>query len=221
MSRAASSTPAEENHGVEGLLSLSDHPCLSRGNDSYVYRLGDSVAKEYQKLSFDEVARYVRLQNAAVGAIAALDYSAEFSMRDAPCTLEVVEAVPVDELTISPSGRPLTFSRFAPEPSVEKLMWRPERYREWADRELREPRLRAFADELNLFFWDEYPTRVRDEIHYHLTMLSHRLDELLGVSGLYISKYNAKLRPHRERPGFEMIVTDIALYIDRVRHDAT
>jgi hypothetical protein len=217
---ATSATVPEGSGSTKGALSLSAYPCLSKGNDSYVYKVGERVAKEYQKLSFDEVARYVRLQNAAVGAVAELGYTAEFRMQDLSCELRVVEAVPVHELTISSSGRPLTFSRFVPEPNVEKLMWRPERYREWAVRELPDRRLRAFADDLNLFFWNEYPTRVRDEIHYHLAMLSHRLDALLGVSGLYISKYNAKLRPHGERPGLEMIVTDIALYIDRLRYDA-
>lgn len=201
-------------------LNLQDYPRLSTGNDSNVYRIGDQVAKEYQKLGFAEVARYADLQNRAAQALAAMDYRAEIPMRGETITLAAVEAIVVDDLRLSSSGLPLTLSKFVPEANVEKLMWRPDRYREWADRELTDAAPRAFADDLNAFFWDEYPTRVRDEIHYHLAMLSHRLDEVLGVSGLYISKYNAKLRPRTASPGLDMIVTDVALYIDRVRYHA-
>ncbi len=201
-------------------LKLHDYPRLSTGNDSNVYKVGRHVAKEYQKLSFAEVARYADLQNRAVEALAAMEYHAEILMRGETVTLSAVEAIAVDDLLLSSSGLPLTLSKFVPEANVEKLMWRPDRYCEWADRELTDASLRAFADELNSFFWEEYPTRVGDEIHYHLATLSRRLDEVLGVSGLYISKYNAKLRPRTDSPGFDMIITDVALYIDRVRYHA-
>jgi hypothetical protein len=76
--------------------------------------------------------------------------------------------------------------------------------------------LREFAGRLNTYFWNEYPTRAQDELHYHVCMISRLLDEALGSAGLYISKYNVKLQPTSDRARIDLIVTDVALYIERV-----
>lgn len=195
---------------------LAAYPRISTGNDSNVYIVGDSVAKEYQTLSFGEVERYVALQNAAADVIPRLGYTTRFPIRGVPHSLTAVEAVPVDELTVSKDGKPLTFSRFVEAPTLEKLMWRPERFAQYAREQIADPALLAFGTEMNALFREEYPTRVQDEVHYHLCMLSRLLDRELGVSGLYIGKYNAKLRPAEGEPRIELVVTDLAVYIDRV-----
>lgn len=196
---------------------LAVYPRISSGNDSNVYVVGNTVAKEYHTLSFDEVERYVTLLNAAARAIPRLQYSTTFPIRGVQHVLAAVEAVPVERLTRSKSRKPLTFSRFVEAPTLEKLMWNRERFAQYANEQIADPDLRAFGTDLNALFREEYPTRVQDEVHYHVCMLSRLLDRELGVSGLYIGKYNAKLRPVSGEPRLELIVTDLAVYIDRVQ----
>jgi hypothetical protein len=197
-------------------LDVESLPCLSKGNDSHVYRLGDRVVKVYQTLSFDEVARYTELQCAATALLARNPYEAEFAMNGVAHRVVASEVVPVDELAVSDSGRPLAFQRYVEAPNLEKLLWRPEMFEKYAQGQLADPSLRKFGYDMNAFFWNEYPTRAQDEFIYHVCMLSRRLDRELGVSGLYISKYNVKLRPSSGAPRIDLIVTDLALYIDRV-----
>jgi hypothetical protein len=198
------------------LLDLESFPCLSKGNDSNVYRIGDQVAKEYHKLSYDEVTRYVALQNQAVKVIKLNRYQAELKLKNVRHLIVATEAIPVNELALSASGRPLTLSRYVEAPNLEKLLWRPEMFAKYARTELSDPELREFACDMNDFFWNEYPTRAQDELHYHVCILSRLLDRWLGVSGCYISKYNVKLRPVSDQAQIDLIITDLALYIDRV-----
>lgn len=186
------------------------------GNDSNVYRIGDQVAKEYHNLSFDEVARYVALQNEAVNVLRSNPYETEFKIKGEWHTVVASEAVPVDELALSASKRPLTLSRYVEAPNLEKLLWRPEMFEKYAREQLSDAALREFAFDMNTFFWNEYPTRAQDEFHYHVCMLSRLLDKALGVSGCYISKYNVKLRPIPGQSRIDLVITDLALYIDRV-----
>jgi hypothetical protein len=197
-------------------LELASYPRISTGNDSNVYVVGERVAKEYQNLGFAEVERYVALQNAAVDVIPRLRYTTRFPIRGVPHSLTAVEAVPIETLTVSKDGKPLTLSRFVEAPTLEKLMWSPERFEAYAQAQIADPAHRAFGTEMNALFREEYPTRVQDEVHYHVCMLSRLLDRELGVSGLYIGKYNAKLRPVPGEPRIEIVVTDLAVYIDRV-----
>jgi hypothetical protein len=189
---------------------------LSTGNDSNVFRFGDWVGKEYQRLTFDEVARYVELQNGAGDVLRRLAYKAPILIRGISHTLEATEAVPVETLGLSASGLPMTLSRFVQGPNLERLMFRPERLVKYANEQIDNPAVRKFAVEMNALFWDEYPTRVQDEFHYHLCMLSRLLDRELGVNGLYIGKYNAKVLPVLGEPRINLVITDIAVYIDRV-----
>jgi len=198
------------------LVDLKSFPCLSTGNDSNVYRIRDQVAKEYHTLSFDKVARYVALQNEAVKALKLRPYQAEIKIKNVPHLVVVNEAIPVNELALSASGRPLTLSRYVEAPNLEKLLWRPEMFEKYAQTQLSDPALLKFAFDMNSFFWTEYPTRAQDEFHYHICMLSRLLDRWLGVSGCYISRYNVKLRPVLNQPRIDLIITDLALYIDRV-----
>lgn len=199
-------------------LDLESGERLSTGNDSNVFRLGDVVAKEYQTLTFEEVERYVELQNEAARLLPGLRYTAELPIRGVQHTITAREGIPVDELGVSRSGLPLTLSRYVSAPNLEKIMYRPEKFAEYARGVSLAPDVHEFASDLNALFWDEYPTRVQDEFHYHVCMLSRLLDRELGVSGLYIAKYNVKLEPVRGRPQIDLIVTDVALYIDRVRY---
>jgi hypothetical protein len=192
---------------------------VSTGNDSSVYRIGDRVAKEYKKLTFNEVKRYVELQNAAVETLSRLQYRAEFPIRGVPHLIVVTGGVPVDELGVSSSGLPLTLSQYVAAPSLERIMLRPEAFAKYAEAQLTDPELRRFGSDLNMLFWHESPTRVQDEFHYHVCMLSRLLDRELSVSGLYIGKYNVKLQPVDGQPRIALIVTDIAVYIDRIRYD--
>lgn len=208
----------EEDEFAE--LAASDliaYPRLSTGVDSNVFRIGDYVAKEYQRLDLAEVQRYAALQNGASEALRRFPYRATIDLRGRPTELVAASAVPVEWIGLSRAGKPLTFSRFVEATNLEKLLWKPDMFEPYARAELSDPRLRAFAADLNAFFWDEYPTRAQDELHYHTAMLSHWLDGALGVSGLYISKYNIKLHPGA-RDRIDLIVTDLALYIERVAH---
>jgi len=162
------------------------------------------------------VARYVALQNEAVKALKLHPYQAEIKIKNVPHLIVVNEAIPVDELALSASGRPLTLSRYVEAPNFEKLLWRPEMFEKYAQTQLSDPALLKFAFNMNSFFWTEYPTRAQDEFHYYIFMLSRLLDRWLGVFCCYISRYNVKLRPVLNQPRIDLIITDIALYIDRV-----
>jgi hypothetical protein len=187
---------------------------LSEGNDSNVYRVGDRVAKEYHSLSFEAVRRYIELLHAAVELLPRLGYAAEIRVRGERRMLTASRAIPVDALGRSDTGRPLTLSCYIEAPNLEKIMYRPDAFAKYADAELHDPQLRAFGADLNDLFWTEYPTRVQDEFHYHVCMLSRLLDRELGVGGLYIGKYNAKLAPVAD--GIDLTITDLAVYIDRI-----
>ena len=194
---------------------LSGFPRLSSGNDSFVYRIGDRVAKEYQTMAYPDVERYVALHNAAAAMLAGQPYRTEIKLAGVMTELVCDTIIPVEYLGCSRDNKPLALSRFVEATNLEKLLWRPERFEAYAEAELADPRLREFAARLNAYFWDEYPTRARDELHYHVCMISRLLDRMLGVSGCYISKYNVKLQP-AGGARIDLIITDLALYIDRV-----
>lgn len=199
-------------------MDLGAHERISTGIDSDVYLVGDRVAKEYQRLTFDDVERYAELQNGAAAVLPTAEYSAEISIRGVPHMIRAAEAIPVDDVGLSRSGKPLTLSRYVEGPNLEKIMYRPEDFAAYAWKFLRDPQLRELGFDLNNVFWSEYPTRVQDEFHYHVCMLSRHLDRELGVSGLYISKYNVKLRPVSGARQIDLVVTDLALYIGRIDH---
>jgi hypothetical protein len=214
-----SESPTSTSTGVPTIdLDLESHERISTGNDSHVYLVGDRVAKEYQNITLQEVERYVELQNRAAAVLPASVYTAEFQIRGLSHRITAAEVVPVNEVGRSRSGKPLALSRYVEGPNLEKIMFRPEAFAEYAGRSLSTPQLREFGYDLNSIFWSEYPTRVQDEFHYHVCMLSRHLDRKLGVSGLYISKYNVKLLPVPGERQIDMVVTDIALYIDRVEY---
>lgn len=198
-------------------LDLASFPCLSKGVDSNVYRIGDLAAKEYQRLPIEEVERYVSLQNGASDVLRETPYRATVNLDGVATELVCEEAIPVDWLGHSRDGKPLTFSRFVEATNLEKLLWRPEMFEPYAKSELCDPGLLSFAARLNAYFWNEYPTRGQDELHYHVCMISRMLDRALGCTGLYISKYNVKLLPDPERARIRLVITDLALYIERVR----
>lgn len=195
---------------------LSLYPCLSKGIDSNVYRIGDWVAKEYQRLSHDEVAAYVDLNRRASVALERTPYRTRINLNGVDTELVAETVVPVAWQGRSPSGKPMTFSRYVEATNLEKLLWRPEKFKAYADAELSTTSLRAFAERLNAFLWDEYPTRAQDELHYHTCMISRIFDQALGANGLYISKYNIKLEPTANPARINLIITDLALYIERV-----
>jgi hypothetical protein len=200
-------------------LDLTKFPCLSKGIDSHVYRVGDVVVKEYQRLSASGVDRYVALQNETCRVLRETPYHAKIDLDGVATELVAEHAIPVDWVGRSWNGRPLTISRFVEATNLEKLLWRPEMFRAYADAELSDPALREFAGRLNAYFWNEYPTRAQDELHYHVCMISRLLGEALGSAGIYISKYNVKLQPTSDRARINLTITDVALYIERVTVD--
>ena len=109
----------------------------------------------------------------------------------------------------------LALSRFIPEPNLDRLTASPAIFRE-SDLDGFDAEVREFFFELNKFFSEEFPTRVRDEFEFHTSMLSRLLDFELGTFGLYIGKYNVKIVPNLERGRITLAVTDIAVYIPRV-----
>lgn len=197
-------------------LDADDYPRISTGNDSNVIVVGDQVVKDYPRLSLREVERYVALVDRAATVIPRLGYAATVRARGVDHSLRVVRGIPVDRLGLSPEGSPRTVSTFVDGPCLEKVMFPPQSFSEYARREVRDERLRTFGAELNALFWSEYPTRVQDEFHYHLAMLSRLLDQELGVGGLYIGKYNAKLTPGPEPDSIDLVITDLAVYVDRI-----
>lgn len=199
-------------------IDVEAHPRISTGNDSNVFVVGDRVAKEYPRLSYAEVARYVDLVNRAAEILPQLAYSATLKIEGVEHILRVGGGIPVERLGVSRERTPRTLSRFVDGPCLEKVMYPPQSFTEYARREIRDDELKKFGVRLNTVFWCEYPTRVQDEFHYHLAMLSRLLDETLHVRGLYIGKYNAKLAPGPDACSIVMTITDLAVYIDRIDH---
>lgn len=189
---------------------------LADGSDSVVYRLGGMVAKEYKRLSLEAVSRYVDLQNAAAELLARLDYRAELSLWGTRYALVVGEAVPVDHLGVSSAGRPVTLSRYVAAPNLAKIESRPDAFARYARAHLTDPRVRELGHRLNALLWQESSALVHEELEYHLDMLSRRLDRELGVSGLHVGKPNVKLMPGGQPRTIELVLTDVAVFIERV-----
>lgn len=199
-------------------VDLSTAEKVATGNDSIVYRAGDRAMKEYQKLSFDEVARYVELHNRAMAALERLQYTAQFPIRGVAHTIDT-RGIPVDEIGLSPAGRPVAVSEWVEAANLDKLLQKPELFAEHAKKQISNPSLRQFGLAMNALFGEENPTRVQDEFIYHVSILSRLLDRELGVFGVYIGKYNAKLVPHDAEPRITLVITDIAVYIDRLKYE--
>jgi hypothetical protein len=119
----------------------------------------------------------------------------------------------------SPEGRPTTVSAYVPEPNLDWLTAPTDRFAQHPMTGI-EPGSASFLCRLNEHFNRERPTRLRDEFEYHLCMLSRLLDYNLGAFGLYIGKYNVKLRRESDS-ALALVVTDVAVYIPRVVRSQT
>jgi len=61
-----------------------------------------------------------------------------------------------------------------------------------------------------------YPERYAGPRHGGVCMLSRRFGRELGISGYYISSNNVKLEPVPGGERINLILTDIALHVDRL-----
>jgi hypothetical protein len=187
---------------------------IATGNDSHVFRYDGIAVKKYQAVSADEVAAYVSLMNRSVPLLERLNY--RFPVQIFGETYQVSFAgIPVDSVLNSSSGCAITTSRFVPEPNLDKLTAPVQIFASYQPKDAAADKRQFFVD-LNRYFTSEQPTRLRDEFEFHISMVSRLLDFHLGAFGLYIGKYNVKLRPNLIEKSITLIVTDIAVYIPRV-----
>ena len=105
------------------------------------------------------------------------------------------------------------------EPNLDRLTQRPEQFALYPLSRVASLDQRRFFIRLNRLFFTELPTRVQDEFHYHADIVSRLLDRELGVFGLYIGKYNVKILPDLAGQRLTLLVTDLAVYLDRLGWD--
>jgi len=191
---------------------------IAEGNDSDVYRVDDDVVKEYRELTRRQVERYVELCARAREVLAGSPYVAELPLEGKRWTASVRELVPIDRLDTAPAGHPITVSRYVGAPNLARLMLPPQAFAEYAEAELVDPDLRAFGERINAALWhgSAAATILKEELEYHVAQLSSVLCAELGVSGLYVGLPNVKLQAGAGERRIDLILTDVALFVDRV-----
>jgi hypothetical protein len=189
---------------------------IATGNDSWVYRHCGTAVKEYRSASLADVRDYVRVMNRCVSLIDQINYRFVLPIFGERYQVSF-QGVCVDEITISPAGRPVTYSSYITEPNLDWLTSEEGHFAKYSPRD-GDSRNWQFFTALNTHFNRERPTRLRDEFEYHLCMFSRILDFHLGTFGLYIGKYNVKPRPDLSSRNLTLIVTDVAVYLSRVVH---
>ncbi len=202
----------------EGEFRLDQAEKIASGNDSVVLALGGFVYKEYFRLKLEQVLEYSQLMNDAVPIIDQLAYSGSIGIQFQQFTF-TCKGLPVERVFMGPNLRPVAVSRYIPEPNLDRLLQSPALYAGYPSQRISSEEARAFFVRLNQLFAHEMPTRVQDEFLYHVDMLSRQLDRGLGVSGIYIGKYNTKIIPDLQRNHLILLITDLSVYIDRLRMD--
>jgi len=199
-------------------ISLAGAKKIASGNDSDVYRKGDRVYKDYRRLTFDQVARYVELMNKGVSVVGSFKHETPIRIGRTEYAV-ATEGVGVDQLGVGPAGRPMSVSEYVPEPNLDRLLQPSRVLRSGLQERLGyDAGALSFLLRLNDVLRTENPTRVQDQFHYCLAVLDRSLDRALHVSGLFIGKYNAKLRVSPRKKHILLVITDLALYIDRVAY---
>lgn len=191
---------------------------LAGGNDSDVFLYDSLVYKEYHRLDVERVARYAQLVNDGVAALDRLAYRGVIKIESVEYTCEF-RGLPVQRAGMGPRGRAVTVSDYVREPNLDRLTQRPEQFALYPLGRIASLDQRRFFIRLNRLFFTELPTRVQDEFHYHTDIVSRLLDRELGVIGLYIGKYNVKILPDLAGQKLTLLVTDLAVYIDRLGWD--
>ena len=191
---------------------------LAGGNDSDVFLYHSLVYKEYHRLDVEQVARYAQLVNDGVAALDRLAYRGVIKIDSVEYNCEF-RGLPVQRAGIGPRGQPVTVSDYICEPNLDRLTQRPEYFALYPLCRVASLDQRRFFIRLNRLFFTELPTRVQDEFHYHTDIVSRLLDRELGVFGLYIGKYNVKILPDLAGQRLTLLVTDLAVYIDRLCWD--
>ena len=187
---------------------------VATGNDSCVYRHCGIAVKEYFSATAEHVNQYCQTMNRCVSVIDAVNYGFTLTILGELYDVKF-QAVQIDEVTTSPAGKPVTYSRYICEPNLDWLTSPEDHFVTYAP-QVGDSRNWEFFRALNAYFNSERPTRLRDEFEYHLCMLSRILDFHLGTFGLYIGKYNVKLQPDLAGKRLTLVVTDVAVYLSRV-----
>jgi hypothetical protein len=188
---------------------------LAGGNDSDVFLCDSLVYKEYHRLDEDRVCRYADLVNEGAGALERLGYTGIIQIESVGYQFQF-RGLPVRQAGMGPRGRAMTVSDYICEPNLDKLTQRPEHFAAYPIGRVPSLEQRRFFVRLNRLFFTELPTRVQDEFHYHTDIVSRLLDAELGVFGIYIGKYNIKLLPDLQDRTLTLVVTDLAVYIERL-----
>ncbi|HEX7955378.1 MAG TPA: hypothetical protein VF508_00405 [Pyrinomonadaceae bacterium] len=196
-------------------IALDTAEKIAEGNDSHVYLCGGDVYKEYLRLSFEQVDRYASLVNEAVAVIERLGYGGHIRVDGVGYDLHF-KGLAARAVGVGPRGRALIRSEFIPHPNLDKLTQRPEHFAKYPLDRVPSREDRDFFRRLNQLFYEEMPTRVQDEFHYHVDIISRLLDRELGVFGVYIGKYNAKILPDLDARRLTLLVTDLAVYLERL-----
>ena len=191
---------------------------LAGGNDSDVFLYDSLVYKEYHRLEVERVTRYAELVNHGVAALDRLAYQGVIKIDSVEYSCEF-RGLPVQRAGVGPRGRPVTVSDYVCEPNLDRLTQRPEHFALYPLGRIASLDQRLFFIRLNRLFFTELPTRVQDEFHYHTDIVSRLLDRELAVFGVYIGKYNVKILPDLAGRKLTLLVTDLAVYIERLCWD--
>ena len=55
--------------------------------------------------------------------------------------------------------------------------------------------------------------------HYDAETIHRILDEGLGTFGIYIGKYNTKIKPDLDHARLTFIITDLCVYMERLHYE--
>lgn len=200
---------------IDLLRIRTDENLIAKGNDSSVYRADGLVIKIYENLSRNTVSRYAAALRIANEAIPRMIYPWNILIDGIPYGAKF-EAVRLDSIIID-QEKPMIVAPYIPYPNLDVLTLSEEKFNDYIlASNLTGPALPPII-KLNQILRSERPTRVYDELIYAVDWLSRELDATLPAKGHYVGKYNAKIFLKPCARNIVFIITDVCVYIDRMR----
>jgi hypothetical protein len=195
---------------------LSDVRLVAKGNDSHVHRIGGKAIKVYRLLNPGTLERYLSVLPHANDLIRNYEYQRRLLIGSGSFRIRF-DAIDIEDRGTL-DGISYTVSPYSSYPNLDVLSWPKHLFETYIQRSFAHAtdETVSFLAQLNLVFLNERPSRLYDEFLFAVDLLSRRIDAQFGHNGHYIGKYNAKVVPDISAGQITLLITDTAVYIDRV-----
>jgi hypothetical protein len=189
------------------ILGLPSRTRIARGNDSDVFRSGDSVYKVYHTIQDPDVIR--RYKDLTQYAIAAVD--TEFSygtlVTNGTTYKYSVTINPVDKVCITPRDQPVAVSRYIPGTCLQDMIWFRQRRATYDLKEYEENG--PHQDTASIVYQGEFSPSLRE--------LSQMISHHTNIEGVDIIPTNIKPYYYPESESVNLVVTDLASKMEMIK----